>query len=222
MKRHGSYTAHPALRRFLQQHGEALSTRGVVSAEVEAGDLLIQRLAELLPDGPLEHEGEEEDACLSAARRLMQLRDAVRRVLRGPEPALLRERLGIDRPINAQSVTAVLRGVEQFLAVLREQPARLSEMRLIPADLEQLEVHRQRLLGLRKTAPPPVDPGALLRTQLAVEAYFASLGAAIGAAFPDGDPRRMAGLKLIPRHEERRQLRPAPRLWQAANPSPDE
>ncbi len=42
-----------------------------------------------------------------------------------------------------------------------------------------------------------MDPGALLRAHLSVEAYFGSLGAAVAAAFPEGDPRRIAGLRLI-------------------------
>jgi hypothetical protein len=214
--------AYPRLRAFLRQHGDPLSVRGVVSAEVDAGEGLVQRLSELLDLGTPEHAGADEEACYAAARRLMQLRDAVRRVLRGPEAAPLRERLGIDRPLKVQSVTAVLRALEQFLAVLREYPERLVELRLIPADLDQLEEHRSRLIGMRRTAPPPVDPSALLRAHLAVEAYFASLGAAIAAAFPEGDPRRIAGLRLIPRNEERRHARPAPRLWRASHPSTDE
>lgn len=219
----GEYiAAYPRLRAFLRQHGEPLSVRGVVSAEVDAGEILVARLSELLDQGGPEHTGGEEDACLAAARRLMQLRDAVRRVLRGPETAPLRERLGIDRPLKVQSVTAVLRALEQFLAVLREQPERLVELRLIAADLDTLEEHRTRLLALRRTAPPPVDPGALLRAHLSVEAYFGSLGAAVAAAFPEGDPRRIAGLRLIPRNEERRHARPAPRLWHAAHPTTDE
>ena len=214
--------AYPRLRAFLRQHGEPLSVRGVVSAEVDAGEALVQPLSELLDLGVPEHAGIDEEACHAAARRLMQLRDAVRRVLRGPEAAPLRERLGIDRPLKAQSVTAVLRALEQFLAVLREHPERLTELRLIPPDLEVLEEHRTRLIALRRTAPPPVDPAALLRAHLAVEAYFASLGAAIAAAFPEGDPRRIAGLRLIPRTEDRRHARPAPRLWRASHPSTDE
>src|SRR4051794_16025908 len=43
--------AYPGLRRFLQQHGEALSVRGVVSAEVEAGEVLVGRLEALHPEG---------------------------------------------------------------------------------------------------------------------------------------------------------------------------
>lgn len=213
--------AYPALRAFLRQHGEVLAARGVVSAEVEAGEVLVAQLAEQLRAGPASHVGAEDLVCQRAALRLRQLRDVVRRVLRGPETAALRARLGLERPLRAHSVTCVLRNLEQFLGGLREHPEQLPALRLIPADLEELEELRQRLQHLRRTSPPG-DPQQLLSAHLAVEACFASLAAAISAAFPPQDPRRIAGLKLIPRAEERRQRRPAPKLWRAAHPSPDD
>jgi hypothetical protein len=228
--------AFPGLSAFLRQHGEVLAERGVVSAEIEAGEALLGRLGEAdqraRDRGPGSGRGE---AIGEASGKLSQVRDSVRRLTRGAEGAEVRRIFGLDHKVDSASVASLLHGIELFLDGGRRLEGRLRSFRLIPADLLQLADHRQKLLALRTPADP--DPGAgsgderlsaeAQALRLSVENYFASLAAAITTAFAEGDPRRIAGLKLIPRHEERRErpptpTRPLPRLWRPLLPTTDE
>ncbi len=223
--------AFPGLQVFLRQHGEVLAERGVVSTEIEAGDVLVGRLAEVeraenRSIGGVAGRGE---AISQASGKLSQVRDSVRRLTRGAEGAEVRRAFGLDHKVDSASVASLLHGIELFLDGGQRLARKLRTFRLIPADLVHLEEHRQTLLKLRTPTPERVAerlPVEAYGTLLAVDNYFASLAAAITTAFAEGDPRRIAGLKLIPRHEERRQrvqtIRPLPRLWRPLMPTPDE
>lgn len=234
--------AFPRLLSYLRHHGDALGERGVVSGELQAGQILVDRVAisaapataPAAPGGPtVSSAGGEADATpgagviAAAAGKLGQVRDSVRRLTRGPAGEALRHQLGLGYRVEPCSAASVTRGIDLMLSGLSGDPDLLHQFRLIPRDVEQLAEHRERLRGLLggQGVTPPLQGEAreARRDHLAVEAFFASVAAAISVAFAERDPRRIAGLKLIPRNDERRsKSRPQPRLWRAPLPSIDE
>lgn len=224
--------AYPKLAAFLRRNAEALAERGVVSAEIEAGQVLIDRLRRAAQAEPAAPEPTPRDRVLAAALgKLTQVRDCVRRVARGAAGARLRSHFGLPLAVEPGCAGSLLQGIDLFLGAARAMPEKLRSFRLIARDLDELEQHRRVLQALPPAPGPapgtaePAPDAERRRLLCAADACFASLAAAIGSAFADGDARRVAGLKLIPRSDDRRRppsVRPLPKLWKPLLPTTDD
>src|SRR5262249_11856417 len=126
--------AYPGLCAFVRQHGDALAERGVVSAEIEAGQGLVQRLCDLHVQGLLPEDSPVyREIIAPACGKLLQVRDGVRRMARGRDGAELRSQFGLTYVVEQTSAASVLHGIGLFLQGAENHPAHLRTFRLLPS-----------------------------------------------------------------------------------------
>jgi hypothetical protein len=215
----GYLIASVALYSYLRRHSPVLLTRGVTTAEIDAGGILIGHLRDLHAETQSSGGVLDGEVVGAAVARLTQARDIARRVLR-PYPTL-RCHFGLSNVVDPTLPATVVHAIDHFVAGAEAHLDKCHN-RLLKSDLAELVAHRRRITDL--TGEPPRPNPALLPTLLAVDAFFSSMAAAISGAFPKDDPRRIAGLKLIPRRGDRRGPSKAPRarLWRNSRPFSEE
>jgi hypothetical protein len=201
--------AWPRLLSFIRDHRDALLARGVVEAELQAGNRLCRELAECLveisvtPPLPAVMARPTIDAAIA---RLERMRGMVQRLACGADGAQLALQFGIGVPLDPSQPAQVADAIARFLDGAHRNLERLHLFRFVSADLEELKAHRRALLSLCSAggrdgeAPLPRAD----RLLAALEGLYASVATAISQAFPPDDPRRIAGLRCIPRARDRR------------------
>jgi|GEM_PF-1453243 len=199
---------------LVSRHKQELSRRGLPQHYSEAALLLATQIEEqlqALPAAAVAARGrspETAELLADAAATAHAVREAVCRVTRGPEGRAAAHAFGLGQPFSARQVSHVLQALQRILAGAHSHPQVVADMGLLADDLTTLQGLSDDVAKLPGAGAPLTDAHLkLLEAQGALRVYFDLVAAKATLAFA-GDPEERARLfSLLPRAEDRRQLR---------------
>jgi hypothetical protein len=201
-----------AVTSALQAHAAELARRGLSPALSDAALKLAAEIEDHLQGlgaATLAARGrspEEAELLADAAQSATAVREAVRRVTRGPDGRAAAHAFGLGEPFNVRQPAHVLRALRRIVAAAKSHPATAEDIGLLADELQTLRDLEEELAAVPGADSGNTDSAAKLhRTHGALRAFFDLVAAKVTLGFA-GDPAERARLlALIPRAIDRRQ-----------------
>ncbi len=199
---------------FISGHKKELLRRGLAASYSEAALLLAAEIEEnlqALPAAAVAARGrspESAELLADAAATAHSVRDAVWRVTRGPNGRKAAHAFGLGQPFSARQASHVLHALQQISAGAKSHPEVATDVGLLADDLTTMQDLAGDVARLPGAGSPLTDAHLkLFEAQGALRAFFDLVASKATLAFA-GDPEERARfLSLLPRAEDRRQLR---------------
>jgi len=213
--------AFPLVRAAWASHEAACSARGTTKMVVKGAELNLDRLSVIVEVASLSATTPRNEQLLAAAARVGKCRDAIYRVLPGPQNAEGRAAFGFGEQVRADDPPTVLRGAQKLLAGKRSMPESRAARLLTADDEKQLKAIVKSIQSTNAQRTQSRKEGSTRSTEkeilnAALELFYDDFAASIGLALQDDDVARIQALELIPRRAERREAGGAPPASSAA------